>query len=344
VLVRIGDAGAARTELERQRRHLEREGAPIEEKLRVLNPESIIAAQQEDGAALHRVGEEMLELSTRAGDTYFEARAHTVLAHSAYIRSDFAAIRHHYSRAIPLFELLGDARSLHATYVNMSEFEMRVGRIDKALEYLDRTEVYSRQLNLPDGNCVVAVNRARALMLRGSFERALEYAREAHGITEKFLEPRFMVESALVLGALEWLTGAPGATARIQRAVAVCFEAEDWHNASDGLCWLVDAYVAAGNVGAAQIHGSRLAEVFAAHEDAAVHASRICRTLGRLASAAGSAAEAREWMRRGRAFLADALRRFEDPKDAEAYSALPFNRELLGHANGRETRTARRSS
>lgn len=344
VLVRFGDAGAALAELERHKRHLERADAPIESKLRILNPESIIAAQHEDGPALERIGNEMLDFSTRAGDAYYEARAHGVLAHSAYIRGDFAGIWRHYEKAIPLFELVGDVRSLHVTYANWSEFELRVGRAEAALKHLDLAERFGGQLNLPDGICVLAVNRARALLLMGCFEPALEYARQAQAITEELSEPRFMIETAVTLGALEWLTGAPGAVARIERALAVCLEAEDWHNATDALCWLVDAYVAQADMEAASIHGSRLAEIFAAHEDAAVHATRICWTLSRLAAAAGSVAEEREWTRRGQAFLADALRRFEDPSDAQAYSELPFNRQLLAHANGRETRTARHSS
>jgi tetratricopeptide (TPR) repeat protein len=342
--VRSGDVLAALAELERHRRHLEREGAPIEDRLSILNPESIIAAQREDGVMLERVGREMLELATRAGDCYYQARAHTVLAHSAYIRSDFGAIRRHYEHALPLFELLGDVRSLHVTYVNLSEFELRVGRVESALRFLDCTEPYGRQLNLPDGAVVVAVNRARALLLLGSLEKALEYAREAQALTEALSEPRFATESGITLGALEWLSGSAPGVDRLERALKGCLDAEDWHNATDALCWLVDALVAGGEIERARAYGSRLADIFAAHEDAAVHATRICWSLSRLAAAGGAESEAREWARRGRAFLADAIRRFDEPADADAYCTLPFNRELLAHANGRETRTARRSS
>lgn len=344
VLVRFGDAVAAMAELQRHKRQFEREDAPIEDKLRILNPESIIAAQREDGPALARVGNEMLELASRAGDVYFEARAHTVLAHSAYIRGEYGGIKRHYEQAIPLFELVGDIRSLHATYANWSEFDLRLGRAESALTYLDSIEEYGRLLNHPDGSCVVLINRARALLMLGALEPALACARRGYAITESLSEPRYMIESAVILGALEWLSGVQGAVARIERALIVCLEAEDWHNASDSLCWLIDAYLAEGNVDAAARHGSRLADVFAAHADAAVHATRICWTLSRLAASAGSPAEEEEWIRRGRAFLADALRRFDEPAEAQAYSAMPFNRQLLAHANDRETRRARHSS
>jgi hypothetical protein len=68
--------------------------------------------------------------------------------------------------------------------------------------------------------------------------------------------------------------------------------------------------------------------------------------LSRVARVAGDATTAQAWLARGREILAEQLARFDDPLDAQRFSALAFNQALLQSArpSGPKTRTSRRSS
>ena len=332
ILVRLGDMDEARVELALQREALERDGSSVERRLALLNPESILAAQLEDGELLERVGAEMLEVARAAGDSYYEARAHTVMAHSAYIRQDFPGIRRHYERAIERFERVGDVRSLHATYLNWGEFEWRLGRFEDSMRQLERATALSTQpkTRTPDALSCIAVNRAAVLIALKRYDAALASAREAQSIVETIPEPRYRGEASIVLGIAELLTGSTqAALTRLDAAAIDCLEREDWHNASDALCWLIKGNADAGKASRAVAYRERLVMLFEQHRGAAVHPERICWTLGRLADALGETAESDAWIRQGLAALHETLAKLEDSTDREAYSSLPFNRALL---------------
>lgn len=97
------------------------------------------------------------------------------------------------------------------------------------------------------------------------------------------------------------------------------------------LCYLVEALLDAGRLDEARSYGAQLEETFSNHA-LAIHPTRLCATLARLAEETADAARAQKWKSQGLALLEAELGRFSDPADVTAYSSLPFNRALLQSA------------
>ena len=328
-LMRNGQVDAARTELLAMRAHVEKHGASLERRLRLLNPESIAAQVLESGPDLERVGKEMLEVAREANDTYFEARAHTVLAHSAYVCRDFAAVREHYARAIELFDAVGDRRSVQVTYNNRAEMYLRVGRADDALRDLDGAYKYF-ETSFVDSTCTTLANRAHALYQLGRFPEALEEARAALEASMLTQEPWLRADAAIALGTIEAASGLHAdAIPHLEFGIAGCVDREDWSNAGNGECAIIDVFLALGDVARALAHAKALEETFAQHPGGAMHPSRICLALGRVAAARGRIAERDRWYERGLAELRAVVARFTDPADVAAYESLEFNKALV---------------
>ena len=329
MLGRSGNLARARSELSVQRELVESGHASIDRRLDLLASESTVAAMLEDGAWLERIGTEMLALAGTIGDGYLEARAHATLAHGAYMRRDFAAIRSNYDRAIELFTMVGEMRAVRVTYINRSELELRVGRVDEAMRWLDKCLWGGDQLHGLDGVSAFRLNRIEALLLMGRTGEALTEARETYQFSLKVSEQRFVDQALTVLGAAESLTGdVDGAVGHLSEALALASTREAWGDVGNILCYLVEALLGAGRVEDARRYGAQLEAMFS--KDAlAIHPTRLCTALARLAEAAGDDAGARDWKSRGLALLEAELKQFSDPADVAAYSALPFNRALL---------------
>jgi tetratricopeptide (TPR) repeat protein len=331
-LTRQGDLAGARAALIAQRALAEDPGAPIDRRLNFLSAEATIAAMTEDGAWLDRLGRELLLLARSVGDTYVEGRAHATLAHGAYMRRDFSAIRSNYDRAIELFTLVGELRSIRVTYINRSEIELRVGRVDEALRWLDKCRDCGDLLGGLDGVSAAEVNRIEALLLSGRVKEAREEAERVYLANRESPETRFYDQALTVLGVSETLTGdAPAGIAHLNEALAHARVREARGDVGLNLCYLVDACLESEGVDAAP-YAAELKTVFEEHPEAAFHPSRYCWTLARFARAQGDEAQAERWITSGVALLREELARFDDAADVDAYSALPFNRALLAHS------------
>lgn len=330
MLGRSGDLALARSELTVQRALAENSNASVDRRLDLLASESTVAAMLEDGDWLERIGTEMLVLARSIGDEYLEARAHATLAHAAYMRRDFSAIRSNYDRAIELFTSVGEMRALRVTYINRSELELRVGRVDEAMRWLDKCLWGGDLLHGADGDSAYRVNRIEGLLLQGRANEALAEARETHKLSLGISERRFLDQALTVLGAAESMTGdVDGAVKHLSQALDLARSREAWGDVGMTLCYLVEALLSAGRVDEARGYGAELEQTFSLHHALAIHPTRLCWTLARLSEDAGDAVNAKVWRNQGRSLLEAELKTFSDPADVAAYSALPFNRALL---------------
>jgi DNA-binding SARP family transcriptional activator/tetratricopeptide (TPR) repeat protein len=330
MLGRSGDLALARSELGVQREIVERANASIDRRLDLLASESTVAAMLEDGTWLERIGKEMLELAAGIGDEYLEARAHATLAHSAYMRRDFAAIRSNYDRAIELFTSVGEMRALRVTYINRSELELRVGRIDEAMRWLDKCLWDGDLLQGMDGDSAYRVNRIEALLLLGRAEEALTQGREVYQLSLRMSERRFVDQALTVLGAAEAMTGdLDAAVGHLSEALALARAREAWGDVGISLSYLVEALLDAGRIEEARRYGAELEREFTLNHALAIHPTRLCCTLTRVADESGDAAGAKAWRTRGLSLLEAELKQFADPADVAAYSSLPFNLALV---------------
>jgi tetratricopeptide (TPR) repeat protein len=249
------------------------------------------------------------------------------------MRRDFAAIRSNYDRAIELFTKVGEMRALRVTYINRSELELRVGRVDEAMRWLDKCLWGGDLLQGADGDSAYRVNRIEALLLMGNAEEALVEARETYQLSLTVSERRFVDQALTVLGAAESMTGdVDGAVRHLSEALDLAREREAWGDVGMTLCYLIEALLSGGRVDEARGYGSELEDIFSLHRALAIHPTRLCATLAQLAEDCRDAANALVWKNRGLSLLEAELKRFSDPADVAAYSSLPFNRALLGKA------------
>lgn len=330
MLGRAGNLVRARSELSIQREWVESTNASADRRLDLLASESTVAAMLEDGAWMERIGTEMMSLACRIGDEYLEARAYATLAHSAYMRRDFAAIRNNYDRAIEHFTNVGELRAVRVTYINRSELELRVGRVDEAMRWLEKCLSGGDQLHGLDGVSAYRLNRIEALLLLGRAREALAEAHEAYELSLSVSETRFMDQALTVLGAAESLTGdVDGAVKHLSEALEMARTREAWGDYATTLCYLVEALLSAGRIDEARHYGAGLEETFLHYHALTIHPTRLCATLARVAEDSGDATVAQVWRTRGLSLLEAELKRFSDPADVSAYSSLPFNRALL---------------
>jgi predicted ATPase/DNA-binding SARP family transcriptional activator len=330
MLARRGDVVEARAELALQRNLVERQGVPIELRLSLLSPESALASMLEDGPWLERIGREMLEIARKVGDVYLEARAHATIAHGAFMQHNFAVIRSNYDRAIDLFKIVGEMRAVRVTYINRSELELRVGRVDEAMRWLDKSILEGDQLAGNDGLAAYGVNRVEALLLLGRAEEARKEAAEAHRLSLESDEKRFVDQTLTVLGVAETLTGdVDKGLAHLREALEGARMREAWADVGNDLCYLVETTVAANRPSEAATYAHDLERLFSEHLDVAMHPTRYCWCLSQFALATGDEAGSNAWIARGLELLDADLGRFSESADVAAYSALPFNRGLL---------------
>ncbi|MBV8491283.1 MAG: AAA family ATPase, partial [Candidatus Eremiobacteraeota bacterium] len=144
MLMRMGEPELAERELEEQRRFVG-DSASVEERLNLAWTESAIALAIEEPEAMLRVGNEILELGTSAGDVEEIAKAHWLLGGAYDFKSDTEKVRFHYNEAARLFEQLRQPHSLAATLINLGVHEIGHGLYDRALEYYRRGAEYARQ-------------------------------------------------------------------------------------------------------------------------------------------------------------------------------------------------------
>lgn len=329
MLGRRGDLVEARAELAVHREILEKQTVPIDRKLALLTSEATVASMLEDGAWLERIGTEMLVLARSIGDEFVEARACSALGHAAYMLRDFAAIRGHYDRAVEIFTSVGSLRDLRVTYINRSEVELRLGRVDEAMRWLEKCTTGGDQLAGNDGLAAYRVNRIQSLLLLGRNEEALAEARDAYALSLQVSETRFLDQAMTILGAAEAVAGfTDAAVDHFSQALEAARVREAWGDLGMTLCYLADALLLGGRIQEALELRPQIEEIFRLHEPVAIHPTQLCATIARLAESGGDESGTNEWRNRGLALLDADLARMSDPADVAAYSALSFNRAL----------------
>ena len=330
VMIHVGKVEACRQELAAQRETIERRGRTLERRLSLLIPETILFGMLKDGEALDASGRELIELAQQTGNAYFEALGHNAAAHAAFLLRDFTAIRAHYARSLELFEGLGDTRMLFTTYNNLADAEISLGHPARALEYWTLAGPHCDKLHYADAACVREGNMVFALIALGRREEALAYARSACELSAQTPVPLFKDFAANALAVALAANGElDAALARFESARTGRLAAEDWYYASLALCGLLDALVSAGRIDAAGGAARELGELYERHPRNVMQPTRICNSLARYYEATPEPARAGRWTARGLALLHELLPKFGDPDDARAFSAMPFNADLL---------------
>jgi DNA-binding SARP family transcriptional activator/tetratricopeptide (TPR) repeat protein len=320
----------ARVELDAQCAFMETQDPAKIPFLRVhlLSAEATLASVLEDGPQLERLGAETQTLARLVGDTYFEARGHTMLAHGASLRQDLDAMRLNYDQAAELFALTGARRAVLTTYVNRSKCEWRFGCAGESLRWLDLAigdeEFFS---NRNDIESILHISRSDALLDLGQAEEALIAARKGFELSAGTAdsEPRFVVDTLTALGAAEMLND------QFDRALEHLTEAiargrEVGYSVEQALCRIIELHIRSNRASDASPSVCELSELF---EKGAIQPARVCWTLATYYERTNNIAQHDAWVSRGAAFVRAVQSKFSSPADAEAYASLPHHRQLL---------------
>ena len=329
VYARRGDMISARKALQEAAAICDRMGAPPAVRLDVLSGEATIAQVEEDGPWMESIGRALLEVASLAGDVFQEAKAHYLLGHGGYFRYDFEAVRSNYARAMELFEQIGEMDALRIAYANVAEMERRIGRSERALEMLNESERLGG-FEAAGARSSLEGCRAGALLAQGRTDEALACAQRAVDAAKQGSEDRVVDEVTGILGRCEMQAGrTESAIEHFAEAIALARAREGWYSLAEALIEYVPALVRAGRGPEAAAAGRELEALFERHPRV-VEPARICLALARAAEAAGDAKAEAAWLERGARALEEALAKFADPVDRQAFASLEFSRALLG--------------
>jgi DNA-binding SARP family transcriptional activator len=325
-----GDVSAGLAGVEDLRRELVGNSS-TDLRMDVLVAETWLAAEIEDAVRCKRVGLERMALAQSTGDMSVEAGSHGLLAHASHLERDATGMRAHTVKALGLFERLGQRRDVAVVHFNHGVFEREIGHFDRALHLYHVAETNEQFLE-PDGLCALALRRADIALSRGDLPDAARLSADGFALSRRCHSQRFDVEALHALGAIQVRAGEFDAgMENLSQALAKATGGIAERTHGDILCTIVDGLVAEGKSAVAEPFAAALERRMLEKPESQRFPTQACATLAGYYRARGNAASG-QWLQRGRARLEKALARFDLQEDRDAFSAMPFNRDLLAIA------------
>jgi DNA-binding SARP family transcriptional activator len=325
-LMRCAEWDEARRQFELQKELTAHRSVSGVRRLAMLGLETTFAAIAEDGPRLERGARELLEASTRLGDSYNIAKAHMLLTQSTGLRFDLGAMREHRRIATELFDRIGELRASAIMSVNYAGSEVHAGRGDLGLRALHEAGPAFERLGTSDILGIVENCRAEAFLLADAYAEALTAARLAFEVTTATGEPRHVCEAQTSLGAAEGRNGnVDAAIAHLLEAIANSRVNESPQQTAYAIAWLIEICCDVEKRAVAEPFVEELHHLVTDRRGIIGFPTFVCYALARMAQ---SDAGKERWSALGREILQQVLARLTDPADAGAYKRLFFNRGL----------------
>jgi tetratricopeptide (TPR) repeat protein len=273
----------------------------------------------------------MLELARRLGLVEAEGKAYQLLAAAAQIRLDLEAAVRYYENAIEIAERLGQAHALAVSLINYGGVMAECGHLDEAAKLLKRAVPIAQRANAQTALANAYLVLAETETDGERFEEALHWAQKAYDVAKRTDEQKLLAGTLVYRGrAKAGMGDVRDGLADLRKGLALREETMATRQIVDDRCSLLEALLACGESREArkqteELTGSYNGTVSAGNARAI---SRICLVLGKAFEVFGERDRAKHWFDLGRAHLRERLNAFRRPQDAQAYAALPFNREL----------------
>jgi tetratricopeptide (TPR) repeat protein len=224
---------------------------------RIFNARAKIRRRQKDFTAAAEDVEQALELAHALNDDRVLAETYLDASLVAERRNEYTLAREHAERSKALFERVADHEYVGKLLNNLGQLRAITGKPDEAVPLLRESfRIAVEQDNKVDA-AFAASSLASARMHTGDLEGALESGNRAIELLGPREEYREEVGNArMVMGRAALSLG------RIEEAEASFKAAADCFAAVETVSHLAGAWVALGDVAAAQGHADRAAEVY----------------------------------------------------------------------------------
>jgi predicted ATPase/DNA-binding SARP family transcriptional activator len=295
------------------------------ERCAMISTAAWLAHFREDYDDLMVQSREMLALAELTGDMRREARAHVWLAFGEHLHLNSGHARAHYAHARRLCEQMGHLGELTTVVLNIGALDVEAGHLRRPFEHLDTALELARRIGARTLEGHILSVSSRAFSQLGEPEKALERARAAYDLALDTREKSLMAIACVNLGAAEIGSGSvadgiahviEGCTARRELGAS--------ESLVDDLAILLEGLTLAERSDEAAAIATEVATLVATRR---VVPTRVCLALAKHAKARGDRAGVFKWSQRGKSSLAEYLSRLE-PDDRDAFSALPWNREV----------------
>jgi DNA-binding SARP family transcriptional activator len=330
--VRGNNLERAKDALEIQRRDVAENGSDAD-RLQLVRAEATFGIMAEDADIAQRTGEEMLALARRLGLVEAEGKALQLLAAAAQIRMDVENAVRYYEGAIEIAERLGQAHALAVSLVNYGGLMAECGHLEEAAKLLKRAVPIAQRANAQTALANAYLVLAEAETDGERFHEALRSAQKAYDIARLTDEQKLLAGTLVYRGrAKAGMGDLEAALADLREGLSLREQTMATRQIVDDRCSLLEALLLFGDSKEARRQTEELMRSYSddlgnSHPRAI---SRVCLVLGKAFESFGEPQRAKQWFDIGRAQLKARLAAFARAQDAQAYAALPFNRELAG--------------
>lgn len=294
--------------------------------MRAAYCEAVAVTLFQDWARAARVSRELIKRAERVGSLEVLANAHTMLGGACINLFRIEDARRHLRKAVALYRER-DVEATIASYNNLADAELEIGRVDSAETALHALEAEARRGKSWSGYGYALLIRCQAALVRENYAVTLALADDAISGAVEHSDRLIEGEANRCKGTAQ-LCGGETATETLERAHQILSEIGATDGAQRAAAQLSLAYARAG-AGARAFDLART--VLSADVASPAVLWPVARALHDLADDAMAAQALR------RAFETFDLRResLRSEGDRKAYALLPWHRELVAtHASG----------
>ncbi|WP_235037183.1 tetratricopeptide repeat protein [Actinomadura sp. K4S16] len=208
-------------------------------------------------------GEEALAIHRSLGDRRGEAKNLDYSAIYLEYMGRYREAEQLRLQALALFTEIEDPRDRTMALNNMGDLMLRMGAVDKAVDYYGRTAAAAAELGRQN-QAIMLINLGNVSRHTSDHERALEHYRKALALTMELGDRRTQVETLIGIGATFHITGRYGeALVHHERALAISQSINERYEETLALRHLGETLMASGRYPAAIEHLQRAGDLAA---------------------------------------------------------------------------------
>ena len=296
---------------------------------RALRMETHLADLAGDAPALVRIARELLDIYLEIGDIEGQATAHKNLAMAAFYGFDVAANREHTSKALALFERIGNPHSAAAVIWHRGASAQYLG--DFATAEADFLQVRSiwESLGIPGNVCSATSCLASLASFRGDHRRARELALEALTFAREYKLEREEI------GALDNLGTAERELGMLEPACENLEAALCWHRDQnprqvlDSLIEIIPVYLGLERIDEALALADELLAGIAGHPTRVSFPAQALSIAASAYAASGQQQRANALHSQARDLLRELAERIDDVPSRNGYVSLCVHRTIF---------------
>jgi tetratricopeptide (TPR) repeat protein len=215
--------------------------------------------------------------------------------------------------------------------INYGGVMAECGHLDEAVKVLKRSVPIAQRANALTALANAYLVLAEAETDRERFEEALQWAQKAYDVAKRTDEQKLLAGTLVFRGRAKVRTrNVEAGLADLREGLELRKQTMATRQILDDRCSLLEALILLGDSAEARGQAAELVRTYSddlgrSHPRAI---SRMCLVLGKAYETFGEPQRSKHWFDLGREHLQKRLESFTRPQDAQAYAALPFNREL----------------